>query len=87
MDAGWCFEVEAAMAKLNSNAPAPEGAHYELRFQPFVDDGRVYAFPCDLEGHVDIDALSDADRLDYLYARVLVGREFGVPDVQPRHDH
>jgi hypothetical protein len=72
------------MAKIECDgaSPATQGAHYELRYQPFVDDGRVYAFPCDLEGHVDIDTLSEAAKLDYMYARALVGREFAMPDVQ-----
>ena len=66
------------------NAPpivSPEPAHYELRFQSLVDAGRAYAFPCDAAGHVDMDALSDAARENYLYARIVVGYEFSVPSV------
>jgi hypothetical protein len=59
----------------------PEAAHYELRFQSLVDAGRVYAFPCDAAGHVDMDALSDTARKNYLYARTVVGREFSLPAV------
>jgi hypothetical protein len=71
------------MAKIESN----RCAGYELRFQPLVHDSPVFVFPCDPEGHVDMDALSDADKLDYLYARVLVGREFAAPDVYPAGYH
>jgi hypothetical protein len=66
------------------NAPpivSPEPAHYELRFQSLFDAGRAYAFPCDAAGHVDMDALSDTARENYLYARTVVGYEFSVPSV------
>jgi len=66
------------------NAPpmlSPEPAHYELRFQSLFDAGRAYAFPCDAAGHVDMDALSDTARDNYLYARTVVGREFSIPSV------
>ena len=46
-------------------------------------DGRGFAFPCDRHGHVDLDALSDQARLNYLYARAMVGRELAVPRVEP----
>jgi hypothetical protein len=40
------------------------------------------AFPCDANGHVNLDGLSEAARNNYLYARALVGREFSTPAVQ-----
>jgi len=55
---------------------------YELRFQSLFDEGRAYAFPCDAAGHVDMDALSDRARQNYLYARAVVGRELAVPAVR-----
>ena len=55
--------------------------HFELRFQSLFNDGRGYAFPCDAEGHVDIDSLSDSLRNNYLFARTLIGRDFSVPAV------
>jgi hypothetical protein len=63
--------------------PLHERAGYELRFQSLFDQGRGYAFPCDAAGHVDIDALSNRARLNYLYARTVIGREFSVPAVRP----
>ena len=57
-------------------------AGYELRFQSLFDEGRGYAFPCDAQGHVDIDALSERARLNYLYARTVIGREFAMPAVR-----
>jgi len=58
---------------------------YELRFQSLFHEGRALAFPCDAEGHVDMDALSERARGNYLYARAVVGREYATPAVQRRH--
>lgn len=60
---------------------------FELRFQSLFSEGRALAFPCDGQGHVALDALSERARLNYLYARAVVGREYAVPTVQPRLDH
>ncbi|AKJ28687.1 hypothetical protein [Caldimonas brevitalea] len=68
------------MTTLTMLAPPP--AQYELRFQSLFHAGRGYAFPCDAEGHVDIDALSERARANYLYARAVVGRELAPPAVQ-----
>lgn len=54
---------------------------YEVRFQSLFDSGRALAFPCDEQGRVDLDALSDRARHNYLYARAVVGREFAAPSV------
>lgn len=56
-------------------------AVYLLRFQSLFNEGRGLAFPCDAEGHVDMDALSDRALNNYLYARTVVGREFLTPQV------
>lgn len=65
----------------------PTSAHYELRFQSLFDAARVYAFPCDAAGHVDMDALSDTARKNYLYARTVVGCEFSLPSVSVSGAH
>jgi hypothetical protein len=62
-------------------------ACYELRFQSLFDQGRGYGFPCDAQGHVDIDALSERARLNYLYARTVIGREFALPAVREGEMH
>lgn len=59
-------------------------AGYELRFQSLFDEGRAYAFPCDAQGRVDMDSLSDRARQNYLYARAVIGREVAVPLVRQR---
>ena len=55
---------------------------FVLSFQSFFDTGRGYAFPCDAVGHVDMDALGDRARDNYLYARAVIGREVSWPKVQ-----
>ena len=57
-------------------------ARHELRFRSLFQRGRDYAFPCDAAGNVDMDALSNRERLSYLYARALIGRELAMPAVQ-----
>ena len=66
--------------------PPPPAVHYELRFQSLFDAGRAYAFPCDAAGHVDMDALSETARENYLYARTVIGREFSIPAVLESDD-
>lgn len=58
-------------------------AQYELRYEPLFDSGRGFSFPCNQAGQVDLDSLSDRDRLDYLYARAMVGLELAPPAVVP----
>lgn len=58
-------------------------ACYELRFTSLFNQGRGLSFPCNAAGHVDIDTLSARARLNYLYARTVIGREFFMPAVQP----
>ena len=54
---------------------------FQLRFQSLFDPGRGFAFPCDSQGHVDLDTLSERARNNYLYARAMVGREVATPAV------
>lgn len=63
------------------------GTAYELRFQSLFNEGRGLAFPCDEAGHVDFAALSDRALRNYLYARIVIGREFTHPAVRPAHCH
>lgn len=58
-------------------------ARFELLFLSLFDDGRGYAFPCDATGQVDLDALSERLRMNYLYVRKLIGRDFSPPAVRP----
>jgi len=67
---------------MSASTNQSETARYELRFQSLFNEGRAYAFPCDAAGHVNIDALSERARQNYLYARAVIGREFSMPAVQ-----
>ena len=58
---------------------------YELRFQSLANAGRGYVFPCDADGNVDIDALSNKARMNYLHARTMVGRDLSCPAVIAAH--
>ena len=56
---------------------------FELRFQSLFDSGRGYAFPCDAKGRVDLNELSNRARINYLFARAVIGRALAAPAVQP----
>ena len=59
----------------------------EIRFESLHQAGRALAFPCDAAGHVEMDALSERARNNYLYARAVVGREYAAPAVVTRELH
>jgi hypothetical protein len=60
----------------------PMSVAYELRFRSLFNEGRALSFPCDPQGHVELDTLSQRARLNYFFARHAIGREFAVPAVQ-----
>jgi hypothetical protein len=60
---------------------------HQLRFRSLFVEGRGYAFPCDAQGQVDLNGLSDSARNNYLYARAMVGRELDVPRVEATTVH
>lgn len=60
----------------------PTLRQFQLCFRSLFDSGRGYAFPCDRQGQVDLDRLSDHGRTNYLFARAMVGRELAVPAVE-----
>ena len=62
-------------------------ANYEIRFQSLFSEGRALCFPCDEQGHVPLDQLSERARDNYLYARAVVGREYAYPLVQENLAH
>jgi hypothetical protein len=57
---------------------------YEARFCSLFNEGGELAFPCDAQGKVNLDGLSDRARNNYFYARALIGREFAAPVVMVR---
>jgi len=64
-----------------NNCQPPTDARFELRFASLFCAGRAYSFPCDAAGRVDLDALGERERHNYLFARATTGREFAWPQV------
>ena len=63
--------------------PAAESiARYELRFRSLFHAGRALAFPCDREGSVAWDAMTEGARANFLRAQGSVGREYASPAIQ-----
>jgi hypothetical protein len=56
---------------------------FMLRFDPLFGVGPALSFPCDAAGRVDLDSLAERARCNYFYARTVIGRQFGMPAVQP----
>jgi len=54
---------------------------FEVRFASLFRQGHAFAFPCDGQGRVNLDALTERARNNYLYARAMVGREIALPRV------
>ena len=65
----------------------PLNTAFELRFRSLFDEGRGHAFPCNAEGRVQLDGLSERARLNYFFARKCVGRAFATPAVRPADLH
>jgi hypothetical protein len=59
---------------------------FEVRFESLFHPGRALAFPSDSEGHVDLEGSSEHARANYLFARAMVGREYGLPRIRERRD-
>lgn len=55
---------------------------FQLCFRSLFGHGRAYAFPCDREGQVEMDRLTESMRNNYLFARAMVGRELQVPTIE-----
>jgi hypothetical protein len=77
---GAAFVAGPALKETTMNAVH---ADFELRFHSLFHEGRALAFPCDAQGQVDMDSLSERALTNYLYARTVIGREFALPAVQP----
>ncbi|MEY4561369.1 MAG: hypothetical protein RLZZ618_646 [Pseudomonadota bacterium] len=63
----------------NASSPSHCSTRCELHYHSMGHD--TLCFPCDEAGHVDLDGLSERERIDYLYARAMVGREVSRPEM------
>jgi hypothetical protein len=68
---------------MNTTAAAP----FVLRFESLFDAGRAFAFPCDAQGRVDLDGLSERARQNYFFARSVIGRDVAPPVTCPATLH
>jgi hypothetical protein len=87
----WVFDLRYGIGGVQRRPPIMchlrSTARYEIRFESLFHAGRALTFPCDAQGHVRMDDLSDRARENYLYARAVVGREFASPVVQESDLH
>jgi hypothetical protein len=61
---------------------ADSGVCYELRVQSLFHTGRALAFPCDRQGEVHWDSMTDRARESFLRAQGSIGRDWASPAVQ-----
>lgn len=66
-------------------ASMPFESEFKVHFCSLLRRGLDLIFPCDREGRVDLDALSESAKTNYLFARAMVGREYASPAVR-RHE-
>lgn len=64
-----------------TQTPGIDTARFELRFRALAHESQGFVFPCDERGHVDLDSMSSSLRMNYLFARALIGRDFSTPVV------
>jgi hypothetical protein len=76
-------KVEVTMAQ---TAAIPDAPEFEVHFRALFRQGFELVFPCDIDGHVDLDALSDRAKKNYLFARATVGHEYSMPELRRRID-
>ena len=68
---------------MTHDRPTPTStASFELHFPSLRLTTPALSFPCDARGDVWLDSLSERARGNYLFARALMGRDYGMPTVQ-----
>jgi hypothetical protein len=73
------------MTTMTTGRPSrTDEARFELRYRSLSAHRCGYAFPCDAQGRVNLDELSERARDNYFYARAMVGRDL-LPEVLPVH--
>ena len=55
---------------------------FQLCFRALSASGNSFAFPCNPQGQVDLDQMSERARNNYFYARAMMGREVAYPAVE-----
>lgn len=67
---------------MNATLSIGSQPRYELRFESLFHSGRARSFPCDANGEVLLDGLSESARCSYADTEAAVGREYATPAVQ-----
>jgi hypothetical protein len=80
----WGIEMKCASTTISSTQTA---TGFEIRFQSLFREGCALAFPCDHEGHVDLDAIGERARNNYFFARATIGIEYALPVVKASELH
>ena len=62
-------------------ASSGDEARFELRYRSLSAYDCDYAFPCNAQGQVNLDQLSERALENYLYARAMVGCDLLPPQV------
>jgi hypothetical protein len=75
-----CMSVQNHPARPAAAEPA-----HQLRFVSLFDPGRGVSVPCDAQGEVNMNDLTERLKNAYLGARALVGREYAFPTVERLH--
>ena len=76
-----CPILSNASSTRPQTMPCSAARSFQLRFRSLFREGRGYSFPCDAMGNVDLDRLSERTRLNYFFARAMVGRDLHVAEV------
>jgi len=79
---GWFMHSRRKFAMSETKRVSSFEVQLELRFESLFKQGSGFSFPCNAEGQVDVDSLSERARANYLRAHARVGREFAHPVVQ-----
>ena len=66
---------------MRSPSSTSQAAVYEIRFRSLFHPGRGLSFPCDAQGQVCVESMSERARQAYDRARATVGLEYATPDV------
>jgi hypothetical protein len=66
---------------MSPSTPETPRYGYEVHFESLFHAGRSFRFPCDEQGRVALERLSERARQSYLRVRELVGRELASPAV------
>jgi hypothetical protein len=69
-------------ARTHPTSVADIDCRHQLRFAWLHDPGHGIAFPCDGNGNVDINALTEPRRTIYLGAWAMVGHYYARPTIQ-----